>query len=505
MGILRTTSYVLNMDSSCVNFVELKKTAVRGLGIVAGINVASAVASRFEAILLAILLIPDDFGIFRIAIIFIQMSGVFTDFGIGRELVQREKDFEKALHTGMTLRLIVAVVLFLVAILASPFVGMAYSEGNVTYVMMVLAMILLLNFFSFAPRVSLSRELKFARVTIPDSIGKIAKSIIVVSLAYFGFAFWSMVYGEIIGVILGIILLYWASPWKLKLRLDRDIMREIVGYGKYVTMASLVLFFFHSIDDILIGAVLGLATLGVYTVAYGWGVFFPSVMNKTIEKVMFPVYSKAKTSVERLSRSFLQSVKYIGYVSSIICFGLVALAPDFIHYVLGEEKWLEAIIPLQLLSIYGLHMSLTVPIETIYYSVGKPRENLLFAAEKLVLLAIPLLPVMYWMGLVGVSVVLLVVGLVMSFWMFRKICGFLDVSLSEVGANLAPSFASAIGTAVVLLLLKLVVPGSFLVFLLLVLVGVGIYIVFLVLSTRGRFIEDVRELWRLLVKPSASE
>ena len=172
---------------------------------------------------------------------------------------------------------------------------------------------------------------------------------------------------------------------------------------------------------------------------------------------------------------------------------------------MGEEKWLEAIIPLQLLSIYGLHMSLTVPIETIYYSVGKPRENLLFAAEKLVLLAIPLLPVMYWMGLVGVSVVLLVVGLVMSFWMFWKICGFLDVSLSEVGANLAPSLASAIGTAVVLLLLKLVVPGSFPVFLLLVLVGVGIYVVFLVLSTRGRFIEDVRELWRLLVKPSVSE
>lgn len=478
--------------------MSLREAAVKGMSVVAGLKVFSALSNQISNVFIALLLVPTDFGIFVIGFLFIQLMANFSDFGIGMEIVQRKNRVEDALYTGTLLRLVTAVVLLVFGVLFAPFVADFYQDDRVTNVMRVLSLVFLFHFLGFVPRVSLSRKLRFGRIVLPDVVGKVSKSYLAVALAFLGFSFWSLVLAAIVGHLIGVIGLYVACPWKLKLRFDGEIARDFLAYGKFVTSGALFVYLFHTLDSAIIGKVLGLSLLGSYVVAYTWGVYFPSSLNATISQVMFPIFSKMKEMKSRLRDAFLVTTKYSSIISAPVCFGVFALAPQFVILILGGVKWVDVVIPLRLLSFYGLHMVVTAPIEALYFAIGKPKQNFKFSIGRLVILLVPLYPAIVFYGLVGASIVVLLVGVIMTLWMFSAVSRELDFPVSRMVELVGPSVQSSALAAVLLILAKIFLGTSVLIFLLMMFSGALLYLFFMILLTRGEVITDIKEVFRML-------
>src|SRR5439155_818117 len=140
-----------------------------------------------------------------------------------------------------------------------------------------------LFFLSFAMfwRLTPLRALPFGRASIPDNFGKWVGVVLAVGLAILGFGYWSLLYGAITGTAIGgVSQVAWSllrePKWRPRLAFDPAIARSLMRFGQFVMLAGFANYIAHSIDNAIVGYVLGIAPLGYYSFAYSLGVYLTS-------------------------------------------------------------------------------------------------------------------------------------------------------------------------------------------------------------------------------------
>ena len=96
-------------------------------------------------VVLARLLLPEEYGIISLTTIFIAIANVFIQQGFGTALVQRKNIKEEEISTVFFLNLLVAFILYFIIFLISPIVAAFYEQPILTNVLRVLALSLFLG------------------------------------------------------------------------------------------------------------------------------------------------------------------------------------------------------------------------------------------------------------------------------------------------------------------------------------------------------------------------
>ena len=91
-------------------------------------------------------------------------------------------------------------------------------------------------------------------------------------------------------------------------------------------------------------------------------------------------------SLESLRDIYLKTTRYVSLVSVPAAICIIVFAPEFINDVYGA-KWAPAIIPLQLLGIYGLIRSVAANMGNIFKAGGKPHWLVGIGAFRLTVMA----------------------------------------------------------------------------------------------------------------------
>jgi O-antigen/teichoic acid export membrane protein len=106
-------------------------------------------------------------------------------------------------------------------------------------------------------------------------------------------------------------------------------------------------------------------------------------------------------------------VSLIAFPVSVIT---LVFARDFIDVAYGN-KWILAVTPLQLLTIYGLARSIAVNMGNVFKAGGKPKWLLYIASVRLAAMAIFLYPAVRYRGIDGVaglSVIVAILDFILS-------------------------------------------------------------------------------------------
>jgi O-antigen/teichoic acid export membrane protein len=472
--------------------VSLRQEAAKGITVVAVLKLLSTALHQGAAIVLAILLVPRDFGVVAIAMVFIALLQRFGDFGIGAEILQREERVEEALHTGATLRLLLAAALALLSFALAPWAAALYGEPAVADVMRVLSVLFLLSFAGFVSRVRLTRDLRFRKAVLPDTVGKATTSVVAIVLAFLGFGFWSLVHSLVLGQLVAVVLLYATMPWRLRFRLDRDLVRELLAFGRWIFLSGLVAFVFYALDNAVVGAVLGLAVLGYYLIAYTWAVTLPTRLNGLVDTVMFPVFSRMKGSRDRLRRAFLETTEYVAYVVFPLSVLVAVLAPDFVAEVLGT-KWEPSVVPMQFLAPAGLLLALAAPAASALTALGRPRDVTMFTLLGAVLVVAGIVPAILWYGIAGLAVLVALSAAAMAVWIWRRVGIVLRLSPSALYGRFVRPLLSSVLAATAVAAFRTLLPSSLAVFLAEVALGTLVYLALMTLLTRGAFFRELRD------------
>ncbi|MDH7487445.1 MAG: oligosaccharide flippase family protein [Anaerolineae bacterium] len=384
--------------------MSLTRQIKHGVFWVAVSTVSVRLLSFVATFILAKLLLPEDFGLVAGAYLAIDALQLFEEMGFGSALIYRQREVDEAADTTFFIVIFTSLLSYAIAYVAAPWVAQIAKQPDprIAEVLRVLALNLVVGSFGRVPLVLLAKELDFRRRLLPDVLPNLAYALLAALLAVAGFRVWSIVYARLASTVLRVILAWWVTGWRPHMRFVPRLARELFDYGKHIVASQILIFGVTNIDDAFVLRMRGLADEGVYDLAYRTSNMPATQITGLVNQVMFPALAKLQDDPATFRRAYFQALRYVSLLAIPVAVGTILFAPDIIATV-DAKKWAGAVLPLQLLGIYGLLRAVAANMGNVFKGGGKPRWLTGIALWRLATMALLLYPVTHAWGIDGVS------------------------------------------------------------------------------------------------------
>lgn len=403
--------------------MTLRARVARGLFWEGGAALIAQVMSFLVSLLLARLLVAEYFGLISIATLAIQSLLLLQEMGFSAALIYRQDNVEEVAHTAHWAIIVSSLLLYAAAFVLSPFWAHFFRSPEVTPVLRVLALTIVIGSFSRVPYTLLAKELDFRKKVLPEVVGSIIGNSTALLMALLGWRVWAIVAGELVSTMLVTLLVYLVSSWRPRRIFNARYFRELLGYGKHVTASQLLIFGITNIDDVFVGRMAGKAALGYYGIAYKVSNTPATTIARMVSRVTLPAFSLLQADTARMRATFFRQVHSIAAIAMPIGVATALFAHDFVYAVMNEH-WAPAILPMQILAVYGVIRAIASSMGSIFQAGGKPQWLAGIALWRFLTMAALLYPATRWGGVVGVSwlsVAVAVVDFALSVYLVNKI------------------------------------------------------------------------------------
>ena len=218
------------------------------------------------------LLFPETFGLMGTAVSLMLMVQLFTDTGTRISIIQNPRGSEPVfLNTAWTIGIIRGAGLSLVMLgIAWPLAAF-YGKPGLGGIMTLLALTPLISGFENPALSLLIRQMKGHRQIIYDLLPQAGALICTATLAWFYRSVWALAIGAVLSGIMRLATSYLAQPYRPRLAWDTESGHELVHFGKYVLLNTMVCWSANNLDGFFVGKVLGMDILGVYSIGMNLG------------------------------------------------------------------------------------------------------------------------------------------------------------------------------------------------------------------------------------------
>ena len=329
----------------------LKKRIVTGLFWQTLEKSGSQGLSLLTSIILARLLMPEVFGCIAVLEIFIIFSGVFIDSGLSLALIQKQEIGEKDCCSVFYVNLFIAIILYILLFVSAPLVASFYKQPPLQNYLRVLALLLIIQSFALIQRALLQKRMLFHLNFRITWISLIVSGILGISLAYYGFGAWALIFQQLSGSITAAILLWIFVKWRPKFIFNWKSIQELFSFSKKILFSSLLECCTGNAYTLTIGKFFDMKTLayfnrGIHIPRNGMG-----VINGALASVIFPALSQIQEDKIQLKDLMQKSIKSAMFFVLPI-FTLLALVAEPFTLIVFGEKWLPSVIFLQLGCFY---------------------------------------------------------------------------------------------------------------------------------------------------------
>ena len=271
---------------------ELNALASKGLKWSFVSTILGRVLTPITSIILARLLVPEDFGVFAVAVAVQAALMSFNDLGVSNAIVWWPGSVRQAAATATTLALATSVGLYAACFVAAPYVADILNVPQAAGVLRLLSVTVIIDGASSVPIGLIGRQFRQGRRALADWLGFLVSTGLTIWLAVEGYGAWSLAWGRVAGNLVTTSSLYLLSGTRLRLGFDRSIARTLVGYGLPLAGSSLLVFAMLNVDYIIVGRLLGATALGLYTIAFNLSSWPSNVISVTMRRVSIPVFAQ---------------------------------------------------------------------------------------------------------------------------------------------------------------------------------------------------------------------
>jgi PST family polysaccharide transporter len=349
---------------------ELRAQTVRGLAWTGSGRIGQQLIQFGITIALARLLVPADFGLVGLILVFTGFASIFVDVGLSGAVIQRTELTERHVSTAFWLNVAAGFALAGVVAALSPLIAAFYGDPSLVALTLVMSLNFAVAGIGLVPRALMQRSMSFHRLAMIEIAATAVAGTAAVVAAVAGAGVWSLVVLTLATSVLTTVSLCLCSSWRPRLIVDRAAMRELWGFSAGVLGFQTVNYWSRNFDNLLIGKVLGAAPLGIYGRAYSVMLMPISQVNLVTTRVMFPALSRLQNEPARVRRAYLRAVGLIALVTFPVVVGLFVEARSFVLALYGA-KWSEMVLILQILCIAGLFQSIGTTTGWIYQSQGR--------------------------------------------------------------------------------------------------------------------------------------
>lgn len=380
---------------------DLSKQAVQSTAWAYGSFVSGKFLVFISTIILVRLLLPSEFGLMGYCLIAMQYLDILNGFGVGHALIARREKIEEAANAAIIIGLGSGLVLFALAWFSAPLLAAFFADDRITNLFRALAIVIPISAVGAVPSALIQRGLRFRAKFVPDIGRSIAKGGISIVLAWQGFGVWSLIAGQIAGEVVATLVLFALAGWRPTRRLDRQVTREVMGFGTHIISIGIAGAIIVNLDYLLVGKVLGAAALGYYTFAYRIPELIIRNTNFVIGRVAFPLLAQVQSDADELRLAYGTMLRYVALFTIPAGIGLALIAPRFVD-AFFPDRWEPATQVMQLISLSLAISSVGHLPGIIYKSINRPEILNQLSAIKLVATGGLLWYCVRW-GIVGVA------------------------------------------------------------------------------------------------------
>ena len=191
-------------------------------------------------IVLARLLMPDDFGTIGMLTIFIAVATVFVDSGLGNALIQKANASEEDYSTIFFFNIGMSLLLYLILYLAAPIIAQFFNMDILSKILRIYGLVLIINSFSIIQYTRLRKQLSFKPLTVSTLTSAFTSISLGIFLAYNGYGVWSLVTMNLAESIVRTFMLWIQCKWLPELQFKIDSLKQLFSFGGYLLANSLL-------------------------------------------------------------------------------------------------------------------------------------------------------------------------------------------------------------------------------------------------------------------------
>jgi O-antigen/teichoic acid export membrane protein len=336
-----------------IESANLKGAAAKGLFWSAMERFGAQGTQFIFGIMITRILLPEDFGLVGMILIFMAVGQTLVDSGFGSALIWKEKPTEADYSTVFYFNISFSLLLYIFFYFLAPVIANFYDEPQLVNLIRVLCLNFIILSFSLIQQTVLQKRVDFKLLTYVNVAGSLIAGIIALYMAIKGFGAWAIVFQILIKSFITSALLWIFNKWRPLMEFSWRSLKELFNYGSKLTIAGLIYTIFQYLYFNIIGKLFPVASLGFYTRAVQLQEFPVKTIAGVFNRVAFPIFSTIQNDNERLKNAVSKTLRTMVFFTFPLLFGLIAVADQLIEVVL-TEKWLPASDYFKLLCFMGL-------------------------------------------------------------------------------------------------------------------------------------------------------
>ena len=300
------------------------------------------------SVVVARLLSPREMGIYAMAFAVSGVVSSFTTFGVSSYVVREAEMPREVLRAAYTTNACLAVTISALLMGVSIIPGLL--PPDVAFVLRLIALNPLIGLFEFTPWALSTREARFGLVSSVTMLRTTVNAFATMVCAFAGFGAASLAIGALIGYLVSIATYNIVRRRDILLLPTFKGMRPIIMFGLQMMSISGASQIAARGSDLILGKLLGLEALGLYSRASGLANQVYNNVYGLASNVLFVRMSEELRTTGSLHRIYMRAIAILTAIMWPLVTGVAVLARPFVAHVYGE-KWLAAAAPLSLLMI----------------------------------------------------------------------------------------------------------------------------------------------------------
>jgi O-antigen/teichoic acid export membrane protein len=240
------------------------------------------------------------------------------------------------------------------------------------------------------------------------------------------------------------------SPFAADLRL----LREMSRYGRAVMFGNIVGLVDANVDTATVGRLLTAADVGFYNLAWRLSNLPATGLAYIVGRVMFPVYATMQDDLPAFREAFVTNIRRVTLVSLPVAVGIIVAAHPIVVGIFGRP-WLPAVVPLQILGVFGLIRSYAGATGAVFQAAGRPEYVYRISLFHLVVLVGGLAALAPPYGVKGVALAVALSACASLIPSYRVALRILDLRLRDLLVRLERPAVCSLPPSVVLVVFEL--------------------------------------------------
>lgn len=322
---------------------------------------------------LARVLEKEDFGIVAVSATLISLIQSVAISGISEYLIfYKGADEKKVINAGFWFNLLATTAVSVIVLIATPYWASFYGDQRITNILYMLLIGFFFSMLSAIPMALFRKSLDYKPMILIQTVFGTLSNVSQIGFAFYGFGVYSLALPQAIVTPLMTIALFWRSGFFPQWQWGLAYWKNIFQYTKYVIGQRVLGKLVNEGDTLIVGKFFGMQILGVYNLAFQFANLFTGHLLPIITNIMLPVFAKNNHNPVLVTQHYHKMVRLLAFIT-VPVIGVMILNAEFLITTIYGAKWIDAVLPFQILSVFVIVRSIGSPTSGLYNAMGRPQ------------------------------------------------------------------------------------------------------------------------------------